>query len=332
MKKFMNGADTFVAESLEGFVRAHDGLVMFGPDRKFVRRKRFKEGKVAVISGGGAGHEPMHVGFVGHGMLDAACAGHVFTSPTPDQISAAIETCDTGVGALLIVKNYDGDVINFEMAAEVAEARGLRVEMVVVNDDVAAETAPRSTGRRGVAGTLVVEKIVGAAAEAGMSLESLKRLGDEIVAFTRSKGLAIGGATVPGETCATFTLGPGEMEVGVGIHGEPGRARSAFRDAETIAKLLAEDVIKDLPSEGCRDVLLFINGFGGTPASELYLMYGALRARVEASNLIVARSLVGSYVTSLDMAGLSVTLTVLDETGHQFWDAPVLTPALRWGF
>ena len=331
MKKFMNGADTFVAESLDGFVRAHDGLVMFGPDRKFIRRKHLKQGKVAVISGGGAGHEPMHVGFVGHGMLDAACTGHVFTSPTPDQVLAAIEACDTGAGTLLVVKNYDGDVMNFEMAAELAQAGGRSVDMVFVNDDVATEAAPRSTGRRGVAGTLVVEKIIGAAAESGMPLKALKRLGEKTVAAMRSKGVAIGGATVPGGVSATFAQGPDEMEIGVGIHGEPGRARSAFRNAETIAGLLADDVIKALVAERGRDVLLFVNGFGSTPASELYLMYGALRKRVEASDLAVARSLVGSYVTSLDMAGLSVTLAVLDATGCEFWDAPVLTPSLRWG-
>ncbi len=331
MKKFMNEADTFVAESLDGFVRAYDGLVMFGSDRKFVRRRHLKEGKVAIISGGGAGHEPMHVGFVGHGMLDAACTGHVFTSPTPDQILAAIENCDTGAGTLLIVKNYDGDVMNFEMAAELAEASGRRVAMVIVNDDIAGVEAPRSSGRRGVAGTLVVEKIVGAAAETGMSIEALRRLGEETVAATRSKGVAIDGATVPGGTAATFALGPDEMEVGVGIHGEPGRERMALANAGAIADLLLRDVTANLGAERGREILLFVNGFGSTPASELYLMYGALRQRVEAEGFAVRRSLIGTYVTSLDMAGLSLTMSVLDETGCKFWDAPVLTPALRWG-
>lgn len=331
MKKFMNGADTFVAESLEGFVRAHEGLVVFGADRKFIRRKSLKKGKVAVISGGGAGHEPMHVGFVGSGMLDAACTGHVFTSPTPDQIHAAIEACNSGAGTLLVVKNYDGDIMNFEMAAEMAQAGGHRVEMVIVNDDVATLDTPRSSGRRGVAGTLVAEKIIGAAAETGMALDELKRLGDRTVAATHSKGVAIMGATMPQAGRTTFTLEPDEMEVGVGIHGEPGRSRVAFRSAEAIAGMLCGDVLNELAARNGDKVLLFVNGFGGTPISELYLMYDAARTLVEANGLVVERSLVGSYVTSLDMAGLSVTLTALDETRCELWDAPVLTPSLRWG-
>lgn len=330
MKKFMNTADRIVAESLEGFVRAHDDTVMFGNGGRNVRRRELRPGKVAVISGGGAGHEPMHAGFVGPGMLDAACVGHIFTSATPDQIHAAIVECDTGSGVLLVVKNYDGDVMNFEMAAEMATAVGHRVETVIVNDDIAAHEAARSSGRRGVAGTLVVEKIVGAAAEAGMELDRLKALGERTVAATRSMGVAIRGATVPASGRATFTLGPAEMEIGVGIHGEPGRARADFAPADAIADMLCGEILADLAASADCAVLLFVNGFGGTPASELYLMYGIARARLEAAGLRVVRSLVGAYVTSLDMAGLSITVSLLDDQRLHLWDAPVTAPALRW--
>ncbi len=331
MKKFMNRADRIVADSLEGFVRAHDGFVVFGAGGRNIRRRDLQPGKVAVISGGGAGHEPMHIGFVGPGMLDAACVGHIFTSATPDQIHAAIVECDTGAGVLLIVKNYDGDVMNFEMAAEMAVAAGHKVETVVVSDDIATRGDARSSGRRGVAGTLVVEKIVGAAAEAGMVLGGLKALGERTVEATRSMGVAIRGATVPASGRAAFTLSAGEMEVGVGIHGEPGRTRAAFEPADAIADLMCREILADLAAPAEAPVLLFVNGFGGTPASELYLMYGLARARMEQGGLQVARSLVGTYVTSLDMAGLSITVSLLDEQRLLLWDAAVSTAALRWG-
>lgn len=331
MKKFMNRAEQIVAESLEGFVRAHDDVLTFGNGSRNVRRRKLQPGKVAVISGGGAGHEPMHAGLVGYGMLDAACVGHVFTSPTPNQILDAIAECDTGAGVLLIVKNYDGDVMNFDMAAEMAIEAGHRIETVIVNDDIAAYDAARSSGRRGVAGTLIVEKTVGAAAEAGHSLEELKALGARTVASTRSMGVALRGATVPETARQTFSLAPHEMELGVGIHGEPGRSRIAFRDADAIAALICEELLAELTAPRDSRTLLFVNGFGGTPVSELYLMYGAVRKLVEARGLVVARSLVGTYVTSLDMAGLSVTVSVLDADRLNFWDAPVAAPALRWG-
>lgn len=330
MKKFMNRPEQIVAESLAGFVAAHEDLVRFGEDGKYIRRRVPAPGKVAVVSGGGAGHEPMHSGFVGHGMLDGACTGHIFTSPTPDQILAAIRGCDTGAGCLLVVKNYDGDVMNFEMAAEMAEAAGHRVATVVVNDDVAPRGA-RSSGRRGVAGTMIVEKIVGAAAEAGRSLGELKVLGEETVAETRTMGVALRGATVPATARATFTLAAGEMEVGVGIHGEPGRSREAFADADRIAGRVCEDVLAELAGGLDRPVLLFVNGFGGTPVSELYLVHHAVRSCLASRKVAVARSLVGTYVTSLDMAGMSTTLSVLDAERLAFWDAPVATAALRWG-
>jgi len=331
MKKFMNGAGTLAQDCLEGFVAAHGDIVVFGEGRKHVRRRVLSPAKVAVISGGGAGHEPMHTGFVGHGMLDAACTGHVFTSPTPDQILAAIRETDSGAGTLLIVKNYDGDVMNFEMAAEMAVADGMhRIETVIVNDDIAVERSARGTGRRGVAGTLVVEKIVGAAAQAGVALDELKILGDAVVAATRTMGVALKGTTVPQTTRETFVLGPNEMEVGVGIHGEPGRSRDAVADASSIVALICGHILDDFGALGGKSVLLFVNGLGGTPLSELYLVFGLARTFFEGHGVVIARSLVGTYVTSLDMAGVSITVTVLDEHLAYLWDAPVLTASLRW--
>jgi dihydroxyacetone kinase-like protein len=325
MKKLINAPETVLAESLDGFAAAHADIVTLGDDRKFVRRAAVKPGKVALISGGGSGHEPLHAGFVGHGMLDAACPGQVFTSPTPDQMIAAAEAVDTGAGVLFIVKNYEGDVMNFEMAAEMA---GHEVMKVVTDDDVAVETSTYSTGRRGVAGTLVVEKIVGAAAEGGMSLADLKALGDIVNGRTRSMGVALTSCTVPAAGRPTFEIGDDEMEMGVGIHGEPGRRRVRLASADAIADEMIGAIAGDLAKRG--EALLFVNGFGGTPAMELYLMYHAARTRLEKAGIKVVRSLVGSYVTSLEMAGCSITVSLLDDDLRRFWDAPVHTPALRW--
>ena len=331
MKKFMNAAATLAQDSLNGFVAAHADIVVFGAGQKFVRRRVLSAGKVSVISGGGAGHEPMHSGFVGHGMLDAACIGHVFTSPTPDQIVAAIRETESGAGTLLIVKNYDGDLMNFEMAVEMAAAIDRpRVATVVVNDDIAVERSARGTGRRGVAGTLVVEKIVGAAAQSGTALDDLKLLGDAVVAATRTMGVALTGTTVPQTTRETFTLDAQEMEIGVGIHGEPGRARVPMADASAIVDLICGHLLDDLGSLRGRSVLLFVNGLGGTPLSELYLVFGLARSLLERRGATVARSLVGVYVTSLDMAGMSITITVLNARLTALWDAPVTTASLRW--
>ena len=323
MKKFMNAVDTILAESLDGFTAAHADIVSLGAGHQFVRRRELKPGKVALISGGGSGHEPLHAGFVGHGMLDAACPGQVFTSPTPDQMLAAMADVDQGAGSLLIVKNYEGDVMNFEMAAEMAEAP---VARVLVNDDIAVEDSLYTTGRRGVAGTLVVEKVVGADAEAGLDLEALKALGDSVNAATRSLGVALTSCTVPAAGKSMFEIGDMEMEFGVGIHGEPGRRRDSLKSADEIAAAIARDIEVE-----AREALLFVNGFGGTPAMELYLMYNAARRALETHGVTVVRSLVGSYVTSLDMAGCSITLSLLDETQLGYWDAPVHTPSLRWG-
>ncbi|TIR25131.1 MAG: dihydroxyacetone kinase subunit DhaK [Mesorhizobium sp.] len=327
MKKFMNTVDTVLTESLDGFAAAHADILVLGDDHKFIRRKELKPGKVALISGGGSGHEPLHGGFVGHGMLDAACPGQVFTSPTPDQMLAAVQAVDTGAGCLFIVKNYEGDVMNFDMAAEMADG----VLQVVTNDDVAVENSSYTTGRRGVAGTLVVEKIVGAAAEQGMALPALKALGDRVNAATRSMGVALTSGTVPAAGKPTFEIGDGEMEFGVGIHGEPGRRRDALKSADAIAEEVCAAIAGDFGDRAKGPALLFVNGFGGTPSMELYLMYNSARRIFERHGVTVIRSLVGSYVTSLDMAGCSITLTVLDDDMTALWDAPVHTATLRWG-
>lgn len=327
MKKFINAVDTVLAETLDGFAAAHADIVALGGGHKFIRRKALKPGKVALISGGGSGHEPLHGGLVGFGMLDAACPGQVFTSPTPDQMAEAAADVDTGAGCLFIVKNYEGDVMNFDMAAEMSDG----VMQVVTNDDVAVEDSLYTTGRRGVAGTLVVEKIVGAAAEEGRGLADLKALGDRVNGATRSMGVALTSCTVPAAGKPNFEIGDDEMEFGVGIHGEPGRRRAKLASADAIAAEICEAIASDLGDRVRGNALLFVNGFGATPSMELYLMYNAARAQFEKHGVTVVRSLVGSYVTSLDMAGCSITLTLLDEEMARLWDAPVHTAALRWG-
>jgi dihydroxyacetone kinase-like protein len=329
MKKFMNTAETMVAESVSGLVRAHEDIVAFGADGKCVRRRHLAPGKVGLVSGGGAGHEPMHIGFVGPGMLDAACIGHIFTSPTPGEIIAAIEEADTGAGCLLIVKNYDGDLMNFDMAIEMAAGRH-RIDKVVVSDDIESERSGDGRGRRGVAGTLVVEKIIGAAAEQGLSIAELKRLGDGLNGRIRTMGVALTGVTVPHTARATFTLNDGEIEMGVGIHGEPGHRREPFAASDTIVKQLSETILGDIIKQPGTNALLFVNGLGGTPPAELYLAYAAARRLFEERGVPIERSLVGTFVTSLDMQGLSVTLALLTDREVQLWDSSVTTPALRW--
>ena len=326
MKKLINDVSNVLTESLDGFVAAHSDIITLGAEHKFVQRKVLKPGKVALLSGGGSGHEPLHAGFVGHGMLDAACPGQVFTSPTPDQMIAAAEAVDTGAGVLFIVKNYEGDIMNFDMAREMA---GRNIETVITDDDVAVENSLYTTGRRGVAGTLVVEKVVGAAAEQGADLKRLKALGDKVNRATRSMGVALTSCTVPAAGKPTFDIGPTEMEMGVGIHGEPGRRRVALRSANEIAEEMVAAIAGDLNVKG--NALLFVNDFGGTPAMELYLMYNAAVAQLAKHAITPVRALVGSYVTSLDMAGCSITVTMLDDEITRGWDAPVHTPALRWG-
>jgi phosphoenolpyruvate---glycerone phosphotransferase subunit DhaK len=328
MKKLINHVDDVLAESLDGFAAAHADIVSLGAERKFVQRRTLKPGKVALISGGGSGHEPLHAGFVGHGMLDAACPGQVFTSPTPDQMLAAAEAVDGGAGTLFIVKNYSGDMMNFQMAAEMLTSDNATV---IVNDDVAVENSTYTTGRRGVAGTLVVEKVVGAAAERGEGLAALKALGDSVNKATASMGVALTSCTVPAAGKATFQIGADEMEMGVGIHGEPGRRRVKLGSADAIAAELVGSILKDLSMRRGQGVLLLVNGFGGTPMLELYVMVTAALKILQGSGIQVVRYLTGSYVTSLEMAGCSISVTAVDSSVLALWDAPVHTAALRWG-
>jgi dihydroxyacetone kinase-like protein len=329
MKKFINNVDDVLVESLNGFAKAHADLVEVSFDPTFVRRKQpTRPGKVVLISGGGSGHEPLHAGFVGEGMLDAACPGHVFTSPTPDQMIAAAAAVDGGAGTLWIVKNYSGDIMNFEMAAEMAEGENASVLIV---DDVAVENSSFTVGRRGVAGTMIVEKILGAAAEAGADLAALKALGDDVVTRTRSMGVAFTSCIVPAAGSPTFTLAEDEMEMGVGIHGEPGRRRVKLASAREIADEMLGAILSDLAPSAGQEVLLHVNGFGGTPLMELYLMYGEAERILAARGVKVTRSLVGNYTTSLEMAGCSLTVTTLDAEITRHWDAPVRTAALHWG-
>jgi len=328
MKKFINSVDGFLSESLRGFAAANADMVRLFEDPVFLARADAPvKGKVALVSGGGSGHEPLHGGFVGMGMLDAACPGQVFTSPTPDQMQAAAEAVDGGAGILFIVKNYTGDVMNFEMAAEMADDAA----SVLVNDDVAVEDSLHTSGRRGVAGTLVVEKMLGAAAEDGRDLAGLKALGERVNAATRSMGVALTSCTVPEAGKPMFEISHDEMEMGVGIHGEPGRQRMPLASADEIARMMVGAVVEDLKPARGQKVLLLVNGMGATPLIELTLMYDAARRALEPSGVEIGRSLVGNYVTSLDMAGCSITLVALDDEMTALWDKPVKTPALRWG-
>ena len=328
MKKLINHVDDVLAESLDGFAAAHGDIVSLGEERLFVRRRTTQPGKVALISGGGSGHEPLHAGFVGRGMLDAACPGHVFTSPTPNQMLAAAEAVETGAGVLFIVKNYSGDMMNFQLAADMLDRDHATV---IVNDDVAVENSTYTTGRRGVAGTLIVEKMVGAAAERGDKLAALKTLGEAVNKATASMGVALTSCTVPAAGQPTFQLAEDEMEMGVGIHGEPGRRRVKLTGADEIAAELTGAILKDLSPRRGQDVILLVNGFGGTPVLELYVMVHAVRKLLADAGVKVVRYLTGAYVTSLDMAGCSVTVTAVDSDTLALWDAPVHTAALRWG-
>ncbi|MCB2054055.1 MAG: dihydroxyacetone kinase subunit DhaK [Geminicoccaceae bacterium] len=328
MKKLINAPDHVLQESLRGFARAHADIVRMHDDPLFIARSaRTPAGKVALISGGGSGHEPLHAGYVGRGMLDAACPGAVFTSPTPDQMTTAARAVDSGAGVLFIVKNYEGDVMNFEMAAEICDGGHASV---LVDDDVAVRDSTWTSGRRGVAGTVIVEKIVGAAAEEGRALDDLRALAEKVVENTRSMGVALTSCTVPAAGEPTFTLGDDELEMGVGIHGEPGRERVPLRPADAIVSTMLEAIAGDLEAAKNDEVLLLVNGFGGTPAMELHLMFDAAARWLDDRDIEIARTLVGNYCTSLEMAGCSLTLTRLDEEMRQLWDAPVHTAALRW--
>ena len=331
MKKLINVPDRLVDEELAGMARAHADLIRVETPNIVVRRDAPRSGKVGVISGGGSGHEPMHGGFVGRGMLDAACPGAVFTSPVPDQMLAATQAVDGGAGVLHIVKNYTGDIMNFELAAELAKAEGINVEAVVIADDVAVKDSLYTAGRRGVGGTVLAEKIVGAAAEEGADLATVKALCEQVQANVRSMGMALTSCTVPSAGKPTFEIGDDEMEVGVGIHGEPGRERRKLATADEITEMLAVPIIDDLPFQSGDRVLAFVNGMGGTPLLELYVIYRKLAEILDERGLAIERNLIGNYITSLEMAGCSITLLMLDDELIRLWDAPVHTPALRWG-
>lgn len=328
MKKFINAVENISKEALDGLIAVNAGILSLSTDYKFVHRREINRNKVALISGGGSGHEPLHTGFVGKGMLDAACPGQVFTSPTPDQITAAARFVRGDPGVLFIVKNYDGDVMNFEIASEMLDGK---IRRVTIDDDVAVLKSTHSTGRRGVAGTLIVEKILGAAAEEGRDIAALQSLGERVNGQTRSMGVALSSGIVPGLGRSTFTLSDNEMEMGVGIHGEPGRARVPMANADAIAGEMLDTILNDLSIKQGQECLLLVNGFGGTPAMELYIMANAARKILGLRGLKIARALSGSYVTSLEMAGCSLTVTALDPETTKLWDAPIHTPALRWG-
>jgi len=333
MKKLINSPDAVVADALRGIEAAHgDRLrVQAEPPYLIVRKDAPVQGKVGLVSGGGSGHEPLHGGYVGPGMLDAACPGEVFTSPTPDQMLAATKAVDGGAGVVHIVKNYTGDVLNFEMAAELAQAEGVEVETVLTSDDVAVEDSLYTAGRRGVGVTVLVEKIAGAAADAGRSLQEVAEVGRRVSANGRSMGMALTPCITPASGEPSFELADDEVEIGIGIHGEPGRHREKVGPASQVAERLMTPILNDLPFGSGDRVLAFINGMGGTPLIELYIVYAEVAKIAQQHGLAIERNLVGNYITSLEMQGCSITLLKLDDELTHYWDSPVDTPALRWG-
>ncbi|MCU1404955.1 MAG: dihydroxyacetone kinase subunit DhaK [Glaciihabitans sp.] len=332
LKKLINDPKDVVVEGARGFAAAHADIVTVEFDPLFIRRVDAPiRGKVALISGGGSGHEPLHGGFVGYGMLDAAVPGAVFTSPTPDPIVAAAAAVNAGAGVLQIVKNYTGDVLNFETAGELSEAEGIAVRTVIINDDVAVKDSLYTAGRRGVAGTVLVEKIAGASAQRGDDLDSVAAIATRVNDQVRSMGVALTPCVVPHAGEPSFTLADDEIEIGIGIHGEPGRERIALEPADRIVDRLLSAILEDMPLASGDEVLLFVNGMGGTPQIELYIVYRRAEELLAAQGIIVSRTLVGNFVTSLEMQGASITVLKLDDELTELWDAPVQTAALRWG-
>ncbi len=332
MKKLINKPEDVVVEALQAIAVAHADLVKVHYNPNFiVRADAPVAGKVGVISGGGSGHEPMHGGFVGYGMLDAACPGAVFTSPTPDQMLEATKAVSAGAGVLHIVKNYTGDIMNFEMAADLAKAEGIEVEAVVTNDDVAVQDSLYTAGRRGVGITVLAEKITGAAAEQKRTLKDVAAVCRKVNAQGRTMGMALTSCTVPHAGKPTFDLPEDEMEIGIGIHGEPGRVRMKVKPVAEIVDMLAKPILEDLPYKRGDSVLAFVNGMGGTPLIELYVVFNELNKILTGQGITIARNLIGSYITSLEMAGCSITLLKLDDELTKLWDAPVKTAGLRWG-
>jgi dihydroxyacetone kinase-like protein len=332
MKKLINSPDDVVRDALRGMEAAHGDRVRISYDPYVVVRADAPvQGKVGIISGGGSGHEPMHGGFVGPGMLDAACPGEVFTSPTPDQMLEATKAVNGGAGVLHVVKNYTGDVMNFDMAADMGKGEDIEVETVLTNDDVAVEDSLYTAGRRGVGVTVLVEKICGAAADDGKSLAEVAELGRKVNANGRSMGMALTPCITPGSGEPSFELAEDEVEIGIGIHGEPGRFRESIGPASQIAERLMTPILEDLPFSSGDKVLAFVNGMGGTPLLELYVVYAEVAKIAQEHGLSIERNLIGNYITSLEMQGCSITLVKLDDDMVRYWDAPVNTPALRWG-
>jgi len=356
MKKLINGIDDVVNEQLMGMAVAHPDMLRVNLDPKYVVRSDAPvSGKVAVVSGGGSGHEPMHGGFVGMGMLDGACPGEVFTSPTPDQMYECAKQVDSGAGVLFLVKNYTGDVLNFETAAELAHADGIKVQSILIDDDVAVKDSLYTAGRRGVGTTVLMEKIVGGAAEAGYNLDQCADLARKVNRYGRSMGMALTSCIVPAAGKPTFDLGDDEIEIGIGIHGEPGQKRIAITEANNIVDMMMDEILNDgsysrtirewnrdtgewvdveLTDDPFMDghrVIAFVNSMGGTPVSELYAVYGRVKEVCDARNITIVRNLIGPYITSLEMQGMSITLLRVDDEILRFWDAPVKTPGLRWG-
>jgi dihydroxyacetone kinase-like protein len=331
VKKLINDPADVITEALRGMAIAHPELRIDHTNKIIYRGDAPVSGKVGLLSGGGSGHEPLHGGFVGKGMLDAACAGEIFTSPVPDQMLEATKNVDGGAGVLHIVKNYTGDVMNFEMAAELAAAEGFTVESVVVDDDVAVQDSTFTAGRRGVGATVLVEKLAGAAADQGRNLTEVAGIARRVNEATRSMGVALTSCTVPAVGHPTFDLPDGEIEMGIGIHGEPGRERIPLAPARQVAEMMLDPILSDLDFAGDGGTILFVNGMGATPLIELYVMYAEVAAILEKAGVSIARSLVGPYITSLDMAGCSVTLLRADDELLGLWDHPVNTPALRKG-
>jgi dihydroxyacetone kinase-like protein len=332
MKKLINAPDDVVADALRGFEAAHGDRVRVSYDPYYiVRADAPVSGKVGIISGGGSGHEPMHGGFVGPGMLDAACPGEVFTSPTPDQMLEATKAVNGGAGVIHVVKNYTGDVMNFEMAAEMGQGDDIEVETILTNDDVAVEDSLYTAGRRGVGVTVLVEKICGGAADDRRNLQEVAELGRRVNANGRSMGLALTPCITPGSGEPSFELGDDEVEIGIGIHGEPGRFRESIGPASQMAERLMTPILEDLPFSSGDRVLAFVNGMGGTPLLELYVMYAEVARIAQEHGLTIERNLIGNYITSLEMQGASITLVKLDDEMVRYWDAPVNTPGLRWG-
>jgi dihydroxyacetone kinase-like protein len=332
MKKLINSPDDVVRDSLRGIEAAHGDRVTISYDPYLIVRKDAPvQGKVGIISGGGSGHEPMHGGFVGPGMLDAACPGEVFTSPTPDQMLEATKAVNGGAGVLHVVKNYTGDVMNFDMAADMGKGEDIEVETVLTNDDVAVEDSLYTAGRRGVGVTVLVEKICGAAADDGKSLAEVAELGRRVNANGRSMGMALTPCITPGSGEPSFELAEDEVEIGIGIHGEPGRFRETIGPASQITERLMTPILEDLPFSSGDKVLAFVNGMGGTPLIELYVVYAEVAKIAQEHGLTIERNLIGNYITSLEMQGCSITLVKLEDDMVRYWDAPVNTPALRWG-